>query len=176
MTYFNVPTIIWTSLSENDKFLLTIHRPNSWIQMRQKSWHSQSPLLSSRPWTKMVWNWFKSEKSQDYAQKPQRHCTFMNNASGLPSKNSIMHCVPLILPLQTFCWVYTYIFGSIIHTLSWENRQNSRAKKQHIFQFYETSISIIHPFEITRDIRHYANWKYFSFVKFQANCFCPRWR
>jgi hypothetical protein len=24
----------------------------------------------------------KSENSQDYAQKPQRHCTFMNSASG----------------------------------------------------------------------------------------------
>jgi hypothetical protein len=30
----------------------------------------------------------KSENSQDYAQKPQRNCTFMNSASGLQQQNS----------------------------------------------------------------------------------------
>jgi hypothetical protein len=32
---------------------------------------------------KTVYRNFKSEKSQDYAQKPQRNCTFMNSASVL---------------------------------------------------------------------------------------------
>ncbi len=44
----------------------------------------------SFPRAQVVWNWFvyiygylKSDNSQDYAQKPQRNCTFMNSASGL---------------------------------------------------------------------------------------------
>ncbi len=57
----------------------------------------QSPLLTDfnppppPPWLKVFWNWFcnvsfvfwnlKSENSQDYAQKPQQNCTFMNLAS-----------------------------------------------------------------------------------------------
>jgi hypothetical protein len=31
----------------------------------------------------IVYGNLKSENSQDYTQKPQRHCTFMNSASGL---------------------------------------------------------------------------------------------
>ncbi len=30
----------------------------------------------------IVYGKLKSENSQDYAQKPQRNCTFMNSASG----------------------------------------------------------------------------------------------
>jgi hypothetical protein len=32
----------------------------------------------------IVYRNLKSENSQDYAQKPQRNCTFMNSASGQP--------------------------------------------------------------------------------------------
>ncbi len=34
----------------------------------------------------IVYGNLKSESSQDYAQKPQRNCTFMNSASGLGGK------------------------------------------------------------------------------------------
>jgi hypothetical protein len=34
----------------------------------------------------IVYGNIKSEKSQDYAQKPQQSCTFMNSASGLNYK------------------------------------------------------------------------------------------
>jgi hypothetical protein len=53
---------------------------------------SQSSLLTDFTLTKsdlklvcnvnIVYGNFKSENSQDYAQKPQRNCTFMNSASG----------------------------------------------------------------------------------------------
>jgi hypothetical protein len=34
----------------------------------------------------IIYGNLKSENSQDYAQKPQRNCTFMNSASGYASK------------------------------------------------------------------------------------------
>ncbi len=56
------------------------------------SCYSQPPLLayftSSKSGLKLVCNVnivygnLKSENSQDYAQKPQQNCTFMNSASG----------------------------------------------------------------------------------------------
>ncbi len=54
------------------------------------SCYSQSPLLtdftSPTPWSEMVRNILygnlKSENFQDYGQKLQRNCTFMNSASG----------------------------------------------------------------------------------------------
>jgi hypothetical protein len=52
--------------------------------------YSQSPLLPlEQKWVETVFNVnivngnHKSDNSQDYAQKPQRNCTFMNLASGL---------------------------------------------------------------------------------------------
>jgi hypothetical protein len=48
----------------------------------------------------------KSENSQDYAQKPQRNCTFMNSASGLVEgvevkyKSRLTINVPLILKVR----------------------------------------------------------------------------
>ncbi len=64
--------------------------------------YSQSPLLMdfipsphlSKSGLKLVWNVntvhrnLKSENSQDYAQKPQRNCTFMNLASDKLSPQS----------------------------------------------------------------------------------------
>ncbi len=47
--------------------------------------YSQSPLLTGFETVcnvNIVYVNLKSENSQDYAQKPQRNCTFMNSASG----------------------------------------------------------------------------------------------
>ncbi len=82
---------------------LIVQRPNSLTQLGQKSQEFFSLLFTvtstigcyspSPPWAKLVWNCMvcnvnivygnlKSEYSQDYVQKPQRNCTFMNSASG----------------------------------------------------------------------------------------------
>ncbi len=74
-------------------------RPNSWTWLGQKSFpfcYSQWALLTDLPpppleqsGLKLVWNVnivygnLKSENSQNYAQKPQRNCTFMNSVSVL---------------------------------------------------------------------------------------------
>jgi hypothetical protein len=82
-----------------------VQRPNSWKQLGQKSYEfspffSQSPLQTdfsptppplSKNGLKLACNvntvhGNKSENSQDYAQKPQRHCDFMNSASGRSRK------------------------------------------------------------------------------------------
>ncbi len=39
----------------------------------------QNPLV--------VYSYLKSENSQDYAQKPQRNCTFMNSASAVENQH-----------------------------------------------------------------------------------------
>jgi hypothetical protein len=68
------------------------------------SWYSQSSLLTdftppswSKSGLKLVCNVniayenLKSENSQDYAQKPQRICTFMNSASVVASTGQYDH-------------------------------------------------------------------------------------
>ncbi len=68
----------------------TEKRPNSWTKSRQKS---QSPLhlclgisisathATSYYCLRNPYRNLKSENSQDYAQKPQRNCMFMNSAT-----------------------------------------------------------------------------------------------
>jgi len=74
-------------------------RPNSWTWLGQKNFpfcYSQSALLTDLPPPPLEQKWFetglqckhrvrklKSENCQNYAQKPQRNCTFMNSASVL---------------------------------------------------------------------------------------------
>jgi hypothetical protein len=62
--------------------------------------YSQSPLLSIPPppfsksglklvcYVNIVYGNLKSENSQDYTQKPQRNCTFMNSTSGVTTTES----------------------------------------------------------------------------------------
>ncbi len=67
--------------------------------------YSQSPvptdLLLHKSGLKLVCNVnvvhgnLKSENSQDYAQKPQQNCTFMNSASALRSRKSPDTSLPL---------------------------------------------------------------------------------
>ncbi len=65
-------------------FLLAIHR-----HLYQRSY---SPTALRKSGLKLVCNVnivyrnLMSENSQDYAQKPQRNCTFMNSPSGLAKK------------------------------------------------------------------------------------------
>ncbi len=69
--------------------------------------YSQSPLPTDftplphsleQKWLKLVCNVnivhgsLKAENSQDYAQKPQQNCTFMNSASGCSRVLSGPHC------------------------------------------------------------------------------------
>jgi hypothetical protein len=41
----------------------------------------------------IVYGNLKSETSQDYAQKPQRNCTFMNSASGQDANLTFYLCI-----------------------------------------------------------------------------------
>ncbi len=71
--------------------------------------YSQSSLLKKftpppPPPAKVGWNWFfdvnivygklKSENSQDYAQQPQRNCTFMNSASVPADSQTLLEAPP----------------------------------------------------------------------------------
>ncbi len=109
--------------------LLHVLRPNYLQYFGQNffffpSWYSQSPLLTvytpppppptlSKSCLKLVCNVnivyrnLKSENSQDYAQKPQRNCTFMNSATveakteRLYSVQYLVHCT--ITASSPFC-------------------------------------------------------------------------
>ncbi len=69
--------------------------------------YSQSPLLLAFTLSPLeqsglklvckvniVYKNFMSENSQDYAQKPQRNCTFMNSASGWAEITMTTECTP----------------------------------------------------------------------------------
>ncbi len=92
----------------------------SWDRILERNWdkslksfppcYSQSPLLTDPPppppWATVVWNNIvyrniKSENYQDYAQKPQRNCTFMNSASVLKQTAECFTCSTLqcVLPI-----------------------------------------------------------------------------
>jgi hypothetical protein len=87
-------------------------RPNSWTKSRQKSSEFSSLLFKvtsnlqlcllntvkekggkpdEKPHhlSRNLYKNLKSDNSQDYAQKPQRNCTFMNSASGVMDPDSI---------------------------------------------------------------------------------------
>ncbi len=70
------------------KHLTPFQRPNSWTKCGQKSLEFSSLLF-----TVTFTNGFYSPPPppQDYAQKPQRNCTFMNSASDYIS--SIFSCI-----------------------------------------------------------------------------------
>ncbi len=48
----------------------------------------------------IVYGNLKSENSQDYAQKPQQNCTFMNSASG---DMLVFGVIKVLIPLLHFC-------------------------------------------------------------------------
>jgi hypothetical protein len=64
--------------------------------MSTKMFYSPHPL--SKSGLKLFYNVnivygnLNSENSQDYGQKPQRNCTFMNSASGVMTQSSMCDC------------------------------------------------------------------------------------
>ncbi len=92
---FLLMTVCYAILNETRGRTLGRNRDKSLIIF--PSFYSQAPLLTDYtplpPWAKVdclklpckiniVKGNHKPENSQDYAQKPQRNCTFMNSASG----------------------------------------------------------------------------------------------
>jgi hypothetical protein len=68
------------------------------LDVRRNGYYSPpAPPPREQKWVKTVCNLnivygnFKSDNSQDYAQKPQRNCTFMNSASGEYVDSDMVH-------------------------------------------------------------------------------------
>jgi hypothetical protein len=81
--------VIWTQKAEEVSSLIAIH------SHLYKLILSPPPPPPSKSGLKLVCNvnivhrYLKSENFQDYAQKPQRNCTFMNTASGRKKTGSV---------------------------------------------------------------------------------------
>ncbi len=72
----------------------------------------------------------KSENSQDYAQKPQRNCTFMNSASVLNNYNKIKKWAPKQVKSQLE-GRRTHLRRRYKRTIAWDFRGNN-IREEHI--------------------------------------------
>ncbi len=82
---FTVSIFYWRIYATTDSYIghtcgERVGRISSTRQVNRKSY--LLPYALRNPYTNL-----KSENSQDYAQKPQRNCTFMNSASVLPVRS-----------------------------------------------------------------------------------------
>ncbi len=101
-------------------------RPNSWTSLGQKSLEFSSLLFTvtstngfypppPSPPAKIVYRNLKSENSQDYAQKPQHNCMFMNSASAVSRSNVYWRQTNTLI---NFSLVYIYCTCCTVHSLA----------------------------------------------------------
>jgi hypothetical protein len=85
---FTQPLAYFSKLTQPATYFyssVTVHSKGEWRKTERKPYHLPYALCNPYP---------MSENSQDYAQKPQRNCTFMNSAFVLNKYNKIKQWAP----------------------------------------------------------------------------------